>query len=82
MDVSEPTVGVDVPPARPAPCGIIRLWFRFESKRNGHGRPQFETCEVRGSRGQKRQGEDVEELAANPEEQHLDADVEERAHKT
>ena len=35
------------------------------------------------SRGQKRQGEDVEELAANAEEeQHLDADVEMRAHKT
>ena len=34
------------------------------------------------SRGQKRQGEDVEELAAKGEEQHLDADVEVPAHKT
>ena len=34
------------------------------------------------SRGQKRQGEDVAELAADAEEQHLDADVEVRAHKT
>ena len=34
------------------------------------------------SRVQKRQGEDVEELAAKAEEQHLDADVEVPAHKT
>ena len=34
------------------------------------------------SRGQKRQGEDVGELAARAEEQHLDADVEVPAHKT
>ena len=34
------------------------------------------------SRGQKRQGEDVEELAAKAKEQHLDADVEVLAHKT
>ena len=34
------------------------------------------------SQGQKRQGEDVEELAAKAEEQHLDADVEVPAHKT
>ena len=34
------------------------------------------------SRGQKRQGEDVEELAAKAEEQHLDADVEVPAYKT
>ena len=31
---------------------------------------------------QKRQGVDVEELAAKAEEQHLDADVEVLAHKT
>ena len=35
-----------------------------------------------GSRGQTRQGEDVEELEASAEEQHLDADVGVRAHKT
>ena len=34
------------------------------------------------SRGQKWHGEDVAELAANAEEQHVDADVEVRAHKT
>ena len=34
------------------------------------------------SRSQKRQGEDVEELAAKAEEQHFDADVEVPAHKT
>ena len=34
------------------------------------------------SRGQKRQGEDVEEFAAKAEEQHLNADVEVPAHKT
>ena len=34
------------------------------------------------SRGQKRQGEDVEVLAAKAEEQHLDADVEVLTHKT
>ena len=34
------------------------------------------------SRCQKRQGEDVEELAAKAEEQHLDADVEVLEHKT
>ena len=33
------------------------------------------------SRGQESQGEDVEELEANAEEQHLDADVEAPAHK-
>ena len=34
------------------------------------------------SRGQKRQGEDVEELAAKAEEQHFDDDVEVSANKT
>ena len=34
------------------------------------------------SRGQKRQGEDVEELAAMAKKQHLDTDVEVPAHKT
>ena len=34
------------------------------------------------SRGQQRQGKDVEERAAKAEEQHLDADVEVPAHKT
>ena len=34
------------------------------------------------SRGQKRQGEDVQFLTAKAEEQHIDADVEMLAHKT
>ena len=34
------------------------------------------------SRGQKRQGEDMEELVSKAEEQHLDADVEVPVHKT
>ena len=34
------------------------------------------------SRGQKRQGEDVQELTAKGEERHIDADVEMLAHKT
>ena len=34
------------------------------------------------NRGQKRQGEDVEELVVKAEEQHLDADVEAPAHRT
>ena len=34
------------------------------------------------SRGEKRQGEDVEELAAKAEEQHLDSDVKVPAHKS
>ena len=34
------------------------------------------------SRGQKRQGEDVEELVTKAEEQHLDAHVEVPAHKS
>ena len=33
------------------------------------------------SRGRKMQGEEVEELEANGEEQHLDADVQVRVHK-
>ena len=37
---------------------------------------------VAQNRGQKRQGEDVDELAAKAEEQHLDGDVEVPAHKT
>ena len=44
----------------------------------------YQTKRVRftESRGRKRQGEDVEDLASKAEEQHLDADVEVLAHKT
>ena len=41
-----------------------------------------ETKRVRFTESQKRQGEDVEEMAAKAEDQHLDADVEVPAHKT
>ena len=59
--------------------------------RSGVGSRASETntddCEVKRvriaeSRGQKRQGEDVEELTAKAGEQHLDVDVEVSAHKT
>ena len=48
------------------------------SRANEANTDDRETKRVRitESRGQKRQGEDVEELAAKAEEQHLDADVE------
>ena len=44
--------------------------------------PEAKRVRFTESRGQKRQGEDVEESAAKAEEQHLDADVEVPAHKT
>ena len=50
-------------------------------KRNTDDR-ETKRVRIAESRGQKRQGEDVEELAAKAEEQHLDADVEVTAHKT
>ena len=43
---------------------------------------ELKRVRIAESRGQKRQGEDMEELAAKAEEQHLDADVEVPAHKT
>ena len=54
------------------------------SRANEAHTDERETKRVRftESRGQKRQCEDVEELAARAEEQHLDADVEVPAHKT
>ena len=54
------------------------------SRANEANTDDRETKRVRftESRGLKRQGEDVEELAARAEEQHLDADVEVLAHKT
>ena len=44
--------------------------------------PEVKRVRIAESRGQKRQGEDVEKLAAKAEEQHLDADVEVPAHMT
>ena len=54
------------------------------SRANATNTDDRETKRVRFTegRGQKRQGEDVEELAAKADEQHLDADVEVPAHKT
>ena len=54
------------------------------SRANEANTDDRETKRVRftESRGQKRQGEDVEELAVRAEEQHLGADVEVPAHKS
>ena len=54
------------------------------SRANEANTDDRETKRVRftESRGLKRQGEEVEELVAKAEEQHLDADVEVPAHKT
>ena len=75
MDASEPTVRVDVPPARPAPT-----YQEGGSSASVSDERYSKLVKFAKSRGQKRQGEDVEELDANAEEQHLDADVEVRAH--
>ena len=90
MDVGEPTVDLPQPVQQPVPT--VRLGGSSSSgTRSGVGSrasetntDDRETTRVRftESRGQKRQGEDVEELAAKAEEQHLDADVEVPAHKT
>ena len=54
------------------------------SRANEANTDDRETKRVRftESRGQERQGKDVEELAVRAGEQHLDADVEVPAHKT
>ena len=90
MDVSEPTVRVDVPldvsRARPAPT-----YQEGGSSGSGSGSNANEVntderdskrVKFAQSQGQKGQGEDVEELEANAREQHPDADVVVRAHKT
>ena len=91
VDVGEPTVRV----AGPEPQSVPRLveeqpvpTVRVGAS-SGSGASETNTDDremkrvrVAESRGQKRQGEDVEELAAKAEEQHLDADVEVPAHKT
>ena len=91
MDVGEPTVVEDQQPVQ-QPVPTVRVGGSSSSgTRAGVGSRAHETnTDDRGtkrvrfteSRGQKRQGEDVEELAAKAEEQHLDADVEVPAHKT
>ena len=94
VDVGEPSVQPQsVPqPVEEQPIPTVRVGGSSGSgTRSGVGSRASETNtddrEVKrvrftGSRGQKRQGEDVEELAAKAEEQHLDADVEVPAHKT
>ena len=94
VDVGEPSVQPQaVPqPVEEQPIPTVRVGGSSGSgTRSGVGSRASETNtddrEVKRvrfteSRGQKRQGEDVEELAAKAEEQHLDADVEVPAHKT
>ena len=86
VDVGEPTVVEDqqsdpqsAPPSvsQPVPTGTGSR----ASETNTDDR-EVKRVRFTESRGQKRQGEDVEELAAKAEEQHLDADVEVPAHKT
>ena len=86
MDVSEPTVRVDVPPVQPVPTchegGRSGTSSGSRTSEMNTGDRERKRVKFAESRGQKRQGEGVEELAANAEEQHLDADVEVRADKT
>ena len=94
VDVGEPSVQPQaVPqPVEEQPIPTVRVGGSSGSgARSGVGSRACETNtddrEVKRfgfteSRSQKRQGEDVEELAAKAEEQHLDADVEVPAHKT
>ena len=91
MDVGAPTVVQDQQPVQ-QPVPTVRVGGSSSSGiRAGSGSRANETntddrerkrVRFTESRGQKRQGEDVEELAAKAEEQHLDADVEVPAHKT
>ena len=94
VDVGEPSVQPQaVPhPVEEQPIPTVRVGGSSGSgTRSGVGSRASETNtddrEVKRvrfteSRGQKRQGEDDEELAAKAEEQHLDAHVEVPAHKT
>ena len=95
VDVGEPSVQPQaVPqPVEEQPSPTVRVGGSSSSgtrggsvsRANEANTDDRETKRVRftESRGQKRQGEDVEELAAKAEEQHLDADVEAgRCHKT
>ena len=87
MDVGEPTVVEDqqpVPTVRVGGSSSSGIRAGSGSRANEANTDDRETKRVRftESRGQKRHGEDVEELAARAEEQHLDADVEVPAHKT
>ena len=92
MDVGEPTVAEDQQPFQ-QPVPTVRVGGSSSSgtragsgsRANEANTDDRETKRVRftESRGQKRQGEDVEEMVAKADEQHLDADVEVgRCHKT
>ena len=93
VEFGEPSVQPQaVPqPVEEQPIPTMRVGGSSSGTRSGVGSRASETNtddrEVKRvrfteSRGQKRQGEDVEELAAEAEEQHLDADVDLPAHKT
>ena len=90
MDVGGPTVDLPQPVQQPVPTVRVGGSSSSEtrvgsgSRANETNTHDRETKRVRftESRGQKRQGEDVEVLAAKAEEQHLDADVEVPAHWT
>ena len=91
MDVGEPTVRVvgqmedqPVPTVRVGGSSSSGTRAGSGSRANEANTDDRETKRVRfrESRGQKRQGVNVEELAARADEQHLDADVEVPAQKT
>ena len=71
----EPTGRVDVPAARPAPTFQDGGSSGPTSRANDMHTDERDSKRVQfaESRGKKRQGEVVEELEANAEEQHLDA---------
>ena len=75
MDVSESTVCVDVPLARPAPTNQVCGSPISGSRAYAMNTDERECGKFAENRRRKRQGEDVEELEANGEEQRLDADV-------
>ena len=78
------SVSQPVPTVRVGGSSSSGTRFGVGSRASEANTDDRETKRVRftESRGQKRQGEDVEELGAKAEEQHLDADVEVLAHKT
>ena len=78
VDVGEPTIHV-AGPMEEQPVPTVRVGGSSGSGTRPGNTDDRETKHVRiaQSRGQKRQGEDVKELAAKAEEQHLDGSVRE-----
>ena len=76
IDVSESTVDVDVPPARPAPTYQEGGSSGSRANEINTDHLYLQRVKFAETRGQQWQGEDVEEVEANAEEQHLNADVE------